>query len=225
MSLFARLFRKEKEIESKIEPLIPLVQQDVVSEEPQAEEPAEDFWNMDPEEPAAVEEVAPAPVRNRRRRNATRILGFEGIEEETADPFDQAPSTVSQATMQFPTGWLTVIEGEGRGHSFCLTAGLNQIGRGEENSIQLDFGDTAISRKNHFSLVYDDDVKKFILGHGGKSNIVRLNDRPVISNEEIFDGDKVKVGSTILVVKTLCDENFDWNSEDNDKGQEDVAIA
>ena len=47
MSLFARLFRKEKEIESKIEPLIPLVQQDVVSEEPQAEEPAEDFWNMD----------------------------------------------------------------------------------------------------------------------------------------------------------------------------------
>ena len=46
MSLFARLFRKEKEIESKIEPLIPLVQQDVASEEPQAEEPAEDFWNM-----------------------------------------------------------------------------------------------------------------------------------------------------------------------------------
>ena len=123
-------------------------------------------------------------------------------------------------------GWVVVTDGPGRGESFTLVAGMSQIGRGEDQAIQLDFGDNAISRTNHAAIVYDAENHSFLLGHGGKSNVVRLNDTPVISNEAIKDGDLIRIGETTLRFTQLCDETFNWTDKnDGDEESDDVAIA
>lgn len=191
-----------------------------------AKDSAVNIWDMDDDDSAEAQAAVEAPVKNRRRRNATRLIGFDPSDgAEPTDLFDTDVTKTDQSAIQFPTGWLLVVEGEGRGHCFGLIAGLNQVGRGAENSISLDFGDTAVSRKNHFAVVFDEEERKFILGHGGKSNIIRLNGKAVISNEDLSDGDMIKVGSTVLQLKTLVGDDFDWSEPENAEELDDVAIA
>lgn len=170
---------------------------------------------------AAGERKGSAPAR--KRRTKTRLLGFESSDGQVVDMFNN-PVAAPSADTRFPVGWVIVLEGPGRGHSFTLQSGMSQIGRGEDQTVQLDFGDTAISRANHAAVVYDPEERKFFLGHGGKSNIVRLNGKAVISNEPLADGDKIRMGETTLQFVALCGADFNW---DEDKGSEadNVEIA
>lgn len=192
------------------------------------------IWDLDdgadPAPSAAAAETTIAPVgpnaNARSRRNRTRLIGFDKSDGDVVDLFEETPAAApSGSRVQFPVGWILVMEGPGRGHAFPLVAGMSQIGRGEDQAISLDFGDTAISRNNHAAIVYDPAERSFLLGHGGKANIVRLNDKPVISNEALSDGDKIQIGETTLQLKTLCGPDFDWTDTDGDEEQEDVAIA
>ena len=110
-----------------------------------------------------------------------------------------------------------MISGPGRGSCFTMFTGVSQIGRGEDQAVRLDFGDTSISRNNHAAVAYDDEQGKFFLGHGGKSNLVRLNGKPVLSTEELTSGDMVRIGETTLKFVSLCGEDFTWAST-ADKG-------
>lgn len=178
----------------------------------------------DPQE-APVEnlfEVSTAAIAGRAGRSAgrvkTRLLGFQA-DEETKDVFaaqktEKAPVVVDK----FPTGWIVVISGPGRGASFSLYAGVSQIGRGEGQTVRLDFGDTSISRDNHAAVAFDEEQGKFFLGHGGKSNLVRLNGQPVLSTEEMVDGDEIRIGETSLKFIALCGDEFSWNG-DGDNGE------
>ena len=182
-----------------------------------------------PEVPlAAPEETAFEPKRRTRRpaRNKTRILGFQPQDASVANPFDEAeqPVAVSQTIMSMnPTGWLVVVSGPGAGASFPLFTGMTKIGRGLDQTIPLDFGDMAISRDNHAAIAYDPAEHLFYLGHGGKSNIVRLNGKPVLTTEQVKDGDEILVGETTLRLKAFCSPEFNW--ETTTEGDEDVAIA
>lgn len=197
--------------------------------------PAVNIWDLDDENaPAgAAAEAAPAvaaPDRatSRARRNRTRLIGFDKSGGDVVDLFDEEAAAAKKAettAVQFPVGWLLVVKGPGRGHCFPLVAGMSQIGRGEDQAVRLDFGDSAISRQNHAAIVYDSDNRKFMLGHGGKANIVRLNNQPVISNEAMVDTDQIKIGDTVLQLKTLCGDSFDWSDTAGDEEREDVAIA
>jgi hypothetical protein len=153
---------------------------------------------------------APAPAAAPAPRAKTRLLGFHHPGMDAADPLG-APVARPREAVTFPTGWLVVIEGPGRGASFTLAEGVNQVGRGEDQSVRLDFGDTAISRSNHASLAFDPESGKFFLGHGGKSNIVRLNGRPVLSTEELASNDVIKIGETVMRFVGFCDRDFSWD--------------
>lgn len=150
-------------------------------------------------------------------RTKTRILGFQGRELAAHDPFTQeneaAPAPMSAAGPSFPVGWIVVADGPGRGASFTLQSGVSSIGRGEDQVVRLDFGDTSISRQNHASIAFDDESERFFLGHGGKSNLVRLNDRPVLSTEDLNDGDIIRIGETSLRFAALCKDGFSWGTE------------
>lgn len=201
--------------------------------------PPVNIWDMEADDdPTALPDTAPvlptpspalasaAAARSpaRSRRTKTRLIGFEKSDGDVVDLFNDAPKVVATQRAKFPVGWIVVAEGPGRGESFALMAGMNPIGRGEDQAVQLDFGDNAISRSNHAAIVYDPDGKEFLLGHGGKSNIVRLNDRPVISNETLKTGDIIRIGETVLRFVALCDKSFNWS--DGATGEdEDVAIA
>ncbi len=200
--------------------------------------PAVNIWDMDdggstelpsaaPQLPSAAASAAAARSPARSRRTKTRLIGFDKSDGDVVDIFNDAPKAAPPAVRsKFPVGWIVVVEGPGRGESFALFAGMSQIGRGDDQAVQLDFGDNSISRTNHAAIVYDPETYEFTLGHGGKSNIVRLNDKPLISNELLKTGDVMRIGETVLRFVALCDENFNWDDNDADgEDDEDVAIA
>lgn len=152
-------------------------------------------------------------------RVKTRLLGFQVGDPGTQDVFEAARSATANQT-QFPVGWIIVIDGPGRGTCFTLFNGASSIGRGEDQAVRLDFGDTSISRNNHAAVAFDDEQRKFFLGHGGKSNLVRLNGKPVLSTEELSNGDQIRIGETTLKFVALCGADFTW-ATDEDEGSDD----
>lgn len=159
------------------------------------------------------ERAVPDPQEATEGRAKTRLLGFGAGDPMGEDIFDSpAPETGAGAGPKFPVGWLVVADGPGRGASFALQDGAAQIGRGADQAISLDFGDTAISRANHAAVAYDSELNAFYLGHGGKTNIVRLNNKPVLSTEELRTGDEIRIGETTLRFVALCDDTFSWAS-------------
>lgn len=146
-------------------------------------------------------------------RARTRLLGFGNTDAGCADPLSAL--TESSAQAQFPCGWLVIVGGPGRGASFALHPGMSQIGRSADQTIALDFGDRAVSRERHAVVAYDPELGKFFVGHGGKSNIIRLNDRPVLSTEEMNHGDTLSIGETKLRFAAFCDQSFSWSEGDS----------
>ncbi|WP_300035034.1 FHA domain-containing protein [uncultured Roseobacter sp.] len=165
--------------------------------------------------PAADLSSLPAPAEGRAGRRAgrvkTRLLGFNRAEPDPADPFGAVnEATAAPQHEKFPVGWLVVVEGPGVGHSFSIFSGASMIGRGEDQMIRLDFGDNSISRQNHAAIAYDEEQNKFYIGHGGKSNIIRRNARPVLSTEELNHTDLIRIGETTLRFVALCGSDFRW---------------
>uniref|UniRef100_UPI0024952F57 FHA domain-containing protein n=1 Tax=Roseobacter litoralis TaxID=42443 RepID=UPI0024952F57 len=157
--------------------------------------------------------ASPATGRGRRAgRVKTRLLGFNHAFEDQTDPFEQAQSATATAQREkFPVGWLVIVEGPGLGHAFSIFAGASMIGRGDDQVIRLDFGDNAISRHHHAAVAYDEEQNKFYIGHGGKSNIIRRNARPVLSTEELHHADLIRIGETTLRFVALCGSDFQWH--------------
>lgn len=197
--------------------------------------PAVNIWDMEDDPapaPAAIEQEAPASgARRRSSRTKTRVLGFEPQPQAVVPLFDEGrmedlgePGVKSNVVM-YPTGWLIIREGPGRGAAFPLARGVSQIGRGSDQTVALDFGDMAISRQNHATIAYDAATHRFHIGHGGKSNLVRLNGKPLLSTEEMVDGDEIQIGETTLVLKVLCTPEFNWSATEAGGDGHDVAIA
>lgn len=180
-----------------------------------------DQWKQDakPEDQDVVapeEPVAPAKAE----RPKTRLLGFDDV--AAPDLFDKNKPVATAATTRFPVGWLVVTDGPGRGESFTLLTGMSQIGRGPDQAVQLDFGDEAITRSNHAAIVYDIETHSFLMGHGGKSNVVRLNGKPLISTETLKSGDVIRIGETCLQLVVFATPEFNWAMPEAD---DDVATS
>ena len=159
-----------------------------------------------------AESSAPAPTG--RSRVKTRILGFHS--DEIALDAMPSPGQGRAATGAFPAGWLVIVEGPGRGTSFTVTGGVSTIGRGGDQTVCLDFGDTSVSRDNHACVAYDEEQGRFFIGHGGKRNIVRRNGNPVLATEELQDGDSIRVGKTELRFVAFCGPEFNWTPSQED---------
>jgi hypothetical protein len=144
-------------------------------------------------------------------RAKTRMLGFHANELD-ADVFGATePATEGP---RFPAGFLVVVEGPGRGAFFAVTTRVSSIGRGADQDVALDFGDEAISRESHASVVYDAEQNRFFLGHGNKANVVRRNGIPVLATEELAHGDLIRIGKTSLRFHAFCGEDFTWADTD-----------
>jgi FHA domain len=196
--------------------------------------PAPSIWDVEANEQAkAVTSIAAEPERRRPTRSKTRILGFELQPASVVPLFDDmemspvpvAPAAPGQGHVMFPAGWLVVKGGPGRGTAFALSQGVSQIGRGSDQTVALDFGDMAISRQNHAAIAYDAGSHQFHIGHGGKSNLVRLNGKPLLTTEVLGDGDEIQIGETTLLLKVLCTAQFNWAASDAGGDGHDVAIA
>jgi hypothetical protein len=111
-------------------------------------------------------------------------------------------------------GWLTVINGPGKGRFRPIFYGQNSVGRDPKQRIPLDFDDQRISRETHAFIVYDDVQRRFFIRDNGKSNLVRHNGNVVLMPTEISDRDQITIGDTTLVFVALCNSSFDWLAAD-----------
>lgn len=212
--------------------------------------PSVNIWDIEDDVPASRRAVAAPPATMGRSRPAadagdraarprTRAIGFDSeasanVGAAVADivslfsedqPAAPAKPAASQAGVMFPVGWLVVKAGPGQGNVFALTQGVSQIGRGSDQTVVLDFGDATISRQNHASVAYDPQSHQFHIGHGGKTNLVRLNGKPLLSTERVVDGDQIQIGETTLLLKTLCSPAFNWSQSEAGGDGHDMAIA
>lgn len=159
-----------------------------------------------------AERAEPAARTGRAGRVKTRLLGFGQGFDAQQDPLSGTTPAPTAELVRCPVGWIAVITGPGRGATFALGSGVSTIGRAVGQSVQLDFGDTSISRENHAALAYDPETRGFYLGHGGKANLVRLNGKPVLSTETLHTGDEIRIGETCLRFVALCGDSFDWGA-------------
>jgi hypothetical protein len=152
---------------------------------------------------------------------ATRLWrpGQQG--QPSPDTAGEAPAAPAQAADEFVVGWLVVIGGPGQGQSLPLGYGLNGVGRGADQQVCLDFGDSEVSRENHFSVAYDGRNRKFFIQHGGGRNLTYLGDTPVLSPMELAADATITIGSTTLRFVPFCGDAFDWSDlEGNGAPQE-----
>lgn len=160
---------------------------------------------VDAPQPMATKPVASEPAQGGRdasghARPKTRIHGYGNA------------AKVEEVAIAAPVvGWLVVTAGPGRGAAIELTSGMNAIGRGDDIHVQLDFGDDTISRDAHAYVTYDDEARRFHVSHGGKTNLVRLNNAPVLMTEGLSHGDTLRIGATSLRFIALCGPDFDWS--------------
>jgi FHA domain len=198
---------------------------------------ARSIWDIEDEVPKAAPsyvEGTPGSSPRRPTRTKTRVLGFDPQPAAVVPLFEGAeglpiaaaatPAT-GKGYVMFPAGWLIVKDGPGKGASFALSQGVSHIGRGAEQTVSLDYGDMAISRQNHAAVAYDAVTHEFHVGHGGKSNLVRVNGKPLLSTEPARDGDEIQIGETTLILKVLCTPEFNWSSYEAEGDGHDMAIA
>lgn len=139
----------------------------------------------------------------------TRLVRRSGASTDAAAPVDE----LSDDEMRLVTGWLVVVNGPGRGRYSAIYDGMNSVGRGEDQATRLDFGDEAISREGHAFITYDFVSRKFYIQHGGKTNLVRVNNAPVLQPTEMKPGDEISLGNTSLRFVPFCGESFDWQQK------------
>lgn len=95
-------------------------------------------------------------------------------------------------------GKLTIVEGPGAGQSVNIYTGTNQIGRGDDMRVQINFGDDTISRQQHAVITFDSKALEVRIYDGGKPGGLWVNGTRVTADEAIKFGDTIKLGETTL---------------------------
>lgn len=162
----------------------------------------------------------------------TRLMGSIGSTPASADPNKAGQGAAATMKVDSPgktqyiraesvqtepvAGWVVVVKGPGRGGSRAVFVGMNSVGRDADQRVSLSFGDESISREEHAFITYDDEQRRFYLQHGGKSNLVRLGDQPVLMPTELKANDLIRIGKTTLRFVPCCGPDFSWSDEVKD---------
>ena len=127
------------------------------------------------------------------------------------------PVTEAQSLLR---GKLRVIQGEQRGETWFLNRTHTSMGRALDNDMIL--LDIAASRK-HAQIVRQSD--RFMLHDLRSANGVFLNGRR-ISEEELFDGDEIEIGETILVYETVGEPRVRFiDDEQTAPGMDELPVS
>ncbi len=93
---------------------------------------------------------------------------------------------------------LVIIEGPGTGNALNIYSGTNQIGRGDDMRVQINFGDDTISRQQHAVLTFDLKNLEVRIYDGGKPGGLWVNGTRVTSDQAVKTGDLIKLGETTM---------------------------
>lgn len=128
--------------------------------------------------------------------NETRIK--RPGESGSGDALDDISTQIIRDKSNQIVGTLMVVEGPGAGNSVNLFSGTNQIGRGDDMRVQINFGDDTISRQQHAVITYDTTSHEVRIYDGGKPGGVWVNGSRVTADQAVKFGDLIKLGETTL---------------------------
>ena len=106
-------------------------------------------------------------------------------------------------------GWLVVVEGVKCGTSFVLHSEKNFIGRGSQFDIDLSF-DKSVSKEGDVIIAFDSRSSKFFITPSSSKNNVYHNNSILLVHAEVKDYDTIEIGSTKLVFRSFCNEQFSY---------------
>ncbi len=86
----------------------------------------------------------------------------------------------------------------GAGKAVSIFTGTNQIGRGDDMRVQINFGDDTISRQQHAVITFDTTKAEVRIYDGGKPGGLWVNGTRVTADQAIRFGDLIKLGETTL---------------------------
>lgn len=95
---------------------------------------------------------------------------------------------------------LVVIEGPGQGANFPLTAPLVSVGRDDTCTFQV--LDPLVSRK-HLQIKLDATIGRHVAGDYRSAHGVFVNDKQIVLDTALNDGDRIRIGQTTLMYLTL----------------------
>ena len=164
---------------------------------------------------------APSPYNSQQQSPQPQIprlspqpVGYQAERRNT-------PTSVLMPTSEAPQqlrGRLMTIQGEQRGESWFLNRSHTSLGRALDNDIVL--LDIAASRK-HAQIIRGNEG--FILLDLRSANGIFLNGRR-ITEEDLYDGDEIEVGETILKFETVGQMRVRTNfaQDDTDPGMAEI---
>jgi len=128
--------------------------------------------------------------------NETRIVrpGESGSGEALDDISTQLIRDKSNAVV----AKLTITDGPGAGNAVSIFSGTNQIGRADDQRVQINFGDDTISRQQHAVITFDSKALEVRIYDGGKPGGLWVNGTRITADEAIKFGDTIKLGETTL---------------------------
>jgi hypothetical protein len=171
---------------------------------------------MAPNEPTVVKPMMqpqpqPTPITGGGSSSPTMIKSYSSppMQKEMAEG-----ESAKQMGMGFDpvVGWFVIVEGPGRGKAVDIYTGMNSLGRSPGQRMRVDFGDASISGEGAAFVTFEPKRGTFHINHGGKANIVYLNDEAVLTPMPLVNGNTVSIGETKFRFVQLCGPDFTWDS-------------
>ena len=140
------------------------------------------------------------------------VFGAKKTKEATTSPTEVEVVEEAKKQTGVPcVGWLVVWEGLGKGASHALQPGNNTIGRDDSCDVALSHGDQSISSDGKISIDYEYRGHSFAFVNRGSKNTPYLNEKPIRTEQELQDGDKLLVGETTLIFISFCKQDRNWS--------------
>ncbi|NUQ53619.1 MAG: FHA domain-containing protein [Phycisphaerales bacterium] len=95
---------------------------------------------------------------------------------------------------------LVIVEGNGQGSHFPLTLPLVSLGRDDTCTFQV--LDPLVSRK-HLQIRVDEAMGKHVAGDYRSGNGVFVNERQIVLDTALSDGDVIRIGQTKLMYLSM----------------------
>ncbi len=151
--------------------------------------------------------VSVAPLDN--AHNAHNASASNSIGPKTQMYYD-----ISKYSSDPAAGWLVCVNGPDKGKDFYVITEKTLIGRSGAGSYKVDLNDEKISRNSAIAvIVYLQDTRSFMISPVPSGNLlISVNGGFIHGPIELHDNDRIRVGDTVLVFVSFCNQHFDWDT-------------
>lgn len=162
-------------------------------------------WQMEDEKTVSLDAFGTGEVRK------IQLTAEEPVKQSVIGAWDSEKTVALSGyeSTQLLVGWLVCISGGMKGKDYRLYPGFNRIGRSMDSDICIQ--DFEVSREVHCSVVYDEKNGEFYLVPG-KGTLTYLNEETVQGASKIKDGDKIRLGESVLEFVAFCKGEHTWQT-------------